>query len=681
MKRLFLSLALLASLSATAQQDMAYKIPQEAGAVVTLSGNKLLELLSASEFNNSAIGKKMIKELSRKNREGKIAGIEDLGINLGANAYYYYVQTDSISYHGLLLPLNDAAKFERLFDKDQEITRNGATRQMVSNSDKAYMTWNNTEASLVFGDLKRNYFDDSTVAARYGIKDEAYNGYNNTYPVMADTIVADVAAAADAVDSAVAADYAVATPAYEQDAAADVAVAAPARTEDEEPVEKTSTMEPPAYEDIPIDAPPPPMVQVVEAPPVGYTQERVSEEETHRNKVYNDNWEIRQNLARTWAGAFANGVFNRQPGAPSILGKKEFVAAQDKEASATLYLADIGNLYRGIFSYFSYRYFGRTFAGFKGMNAQLYLGKEQMRMTSEMMVDEKKAASYKKLYSHKLNSKFAKYVNSDKLIGFLSYSFDTEEYLKELPAMLNYAYGGYMQKYTEELDIASELLSIMLDEKAIAKVIKGDALFLVTDIAQKEYTYKTYEYNDDWEKKEVQRTRKETLPEFLLMVSSDDSYIIKRLLNDGMHKGVVKEKAGIYSLDRDVTKSPMDIHLLIKDGIVFCGTSYKDIENISLDRFQGNISKEHKKLMTKNNMTAFFDPNKLAGKIPREEFNSTRKLNMFNQWMTSTGKFYGRTTGIKGDRISGELIAEVPQGKENALKYFFSLIESASKND
>lgn len=675
MKPLFLSLGLLPALSATAQQDMAYKIPQEAGAVVTLRGNKLLELLSASEFNNSEIGKKMIKELSRK-RDGKIAGIEDLGINLAGNSYYYYVQTDSVSYHGVLLPIRDADKFAHLFDNDQEITRQGDTRQILSGSDKACMTWNNEMASMVISELKSGYFDDSTVAARYGIKE---NVYNDSYAVTADTIVADVAAVA--VDSAAAVDYAVAAPAYEQDAAADVAAAAPARAEDEEPVEKTSTMEPPAYEDIPIDAPPPPMVQVVEAPPVAYTQEQVSEEEAYRSRVYNDNWEIRQKLRKTWTGTFANAVFNRQPGAPSILGKKEFIAAQDKEASATLYLADIGNLYRGIFSYFSYRYFGRTFAGFKGMNAQLYLGKEQMRMTSEMMVDEKKASAYKKLYSHKLNSKFAKYVNSDKLIGFLSYSFDTEEYLKELPAMLNYAYGGYMHKYTEELDIASELLSIMLDEKAIAKVIKGDALFLVTDIVQKEYTYKTYEYNDDWEKKDVMRTRKETLPEFLLMVSSDDSYIIKRLLNYGMHKGVVKEKAGIYTLDRDVSKSPLDIHLLIKDGIVFCGTSYKDIENISLDRFQGNISKEHKKLMTKNNMTAFFDPNKLAGKIPREEFNSTRKLNMFNHWMTSTGKFYGRTTGMKGDRISGELIAEVPQGKENALKYFFSLIESASKND
>ncbi len=105
-----------------------------------------------------------------------------------------------------------------------------------------------------------------------------------------------------------------------------------------------------------------------------------------------------------------------------------------------------------------------------------------------------------------------------------------------------------MPKYNEELEIASELLSVMMDEKAIAKVVKGDALFLVTDIAQKEYTYKTYEYNDDYDRKEIERTKKETLPEFLFMMSSEDSYIIQRMLNYGVKKGAIKLNNGIYTL-------------------------------------------------------------------------------------------------------------------------------------
>lgn len=687
MKKLILSTCLLSGYAAVAQQDLAYKIPQQAGAVVTVRGNKFLELLSASEFNQSEMGKKMLKKMSREMKNGKLSTIEDFGINLTSNLYYYNVQTDSISYNCLLLPLSNAGKFERLFDDDKTIVRVGITGNSFMDSDGMILSWNSEMASLVFGDLKSGYFQDSTVAERYGIKEVSYSDYyyNNDY---ADTLVSAVASDVDAVEAVETEEATMAVPYTEEVQVVEAPVTDRDDEGEKEPpmVEKydVAREDPPAFEDIPADAPPPPVVEIA-APVEEYTVAAPVDNDYNRTAyeaAYEEQREIKQKLRKEWTGKYGHATFARTAGSSSILNNKEFLLAQDKNASATLFLDDIGNLYSGLFSYFAYRNFGRSLEGFKGMNAQLYMEKENMRITSEMIVDDKKAASYKKIYSHKLNKKFAKYVNSDKVIGFISYSFDTEAYLKELPEMLNHAYGGYMgRKYQEETDIASELLSIMLDEKAIAEVVKGDALFLVTDIAQKEYTYKAYEYNEDeYERKEVERTKKETLPEFLFMMSSDDSHIIQRLLNYGIKKEAITLKNGIYTLDRDITKSPMSAHLLIKDGIIFCGTSYKDLQDISLDRFQGNISKEQKQLL-KSNMTAFFDPKKLAGKIPVEEFHSERRLSMFNTWLNGTGKFYGKTTGIKGNRISGEMIAEVPDGKENSLKYFFSLIEGASKLD
>jgi hypothetical protein len=668
MKRVLLSACLLSGYAAVAQQDLAYKIPEKAGAVVTVRGNKLLELLSASEFNNSVVGKKMMKEMSRKGKKGQFSGVEDFGLNLASSMYYYNMQTDSISYNCILLPLNDAAKFERLLEGNSKITREGGNSKFYSESDNMMMTWNNEMVCIVFGDLKKNYFEDSTRAARYGIKEISYSDYyykDDAAAVMVDT----------ATEVAEVADYPIDIAMPAEDTDPGVVEAVP--VEEATPVVEAV----PALEDIPADAPDPPMVNVAVAEP-DYNNDY---DKSAYEKAYEEQRKLKQQLRKEWISGFANKLNAQTISSPSILNKKEFSAVQDKTAAATLYLGDIGNLYRGIFPYLSYSYFAQPLDGYKSMNAQLYLDKEQMRITSDLTVDDKKAASYKKLYGHKLNSKFAKYVNSDKLIGFVSYSFDTEEYLKELPNLLSYAYtgysAGYSNKYKEELDIASELITLILDEKAIAKVVKGDALLLVTDVAQKEYTYKTYEYNDDYERKEIERKKKETLPEFLFMMSSEDTRIIERLLNYGIHKGLVNVKNGIYTLDRDISKSPLDVHLLIKDGIVFCGTSLKDIQDISLDRFQGNISKEQKKLLMKSNATAFFNPKQLAGKIPEEEFHSSRRLDMFNYWMNGTGKFYAKTTGIKGNHISGEMIAEVPQGKENALKYFFSLIESASKMD
>ncbi len=104
MKRIVLSACLLSAYVAGAQQDLAYKIPEQARAVVTVRGNKLLDLLSASEFNNSEMGKKMLNKITRKMEKGKVSSIEDFGVNLASNMYYYNMQTDSISYNSLLLP-------------------------------------------------------------------------------------------------------------------------------------------------------------------------------------------------------------------------------------------------------------------------------------------------------------------------------------------------------------------------------------------------------------------------------------------------------------------------------------------------------------------------------------------------------------------------------------------------
>ena len=141
-------------------------------------------------------------------------------------------------------------------------------------------------------------------------------------------------------------------------------------------------------------------------------------------------------------------------------------------------------------------------------------------------------------------------------------------------------------------------------------------------------------------------------------------------------------KNDIYTLGGSLTKnSPFAFHILIKDGIIFCGTSYRDIQQISNGSYVGNISREHKNLLLKNNVSMLFNPRNVAGKIPATEWNNMRRLEDFNTLMNAMGPMYARTTGIKNGHISGEMIATVSGGKENALKYFFSLVEMAARLD
>ncbi len=235
------------------------------------------------------------------------------------------------------------------------------------------LIWDNEMACFVFGDLKRRYFDDSTVAARYGIKEVNYSDYY--YKEGEEIVSAEVADYA--ADTAVAAyDDQVATEAvpivspYENEGEK----ASPADSEAVYDVAADAAV--PALEDIPVDAPPPPVVELVAAPAAvasyGSNHNTVAYDE-----AYEEQNQIKQKLAKAWTATFARAAFARKAGGPSILNNKEFLLAQDKNASATLYLEDVGHLYADLFSFVSYRYFSRSLEGFKGLNAQLYMDKEK----------------------------------------------------------------------------------------------------------------------------------------------------------------------------------------------------------------------------------------------------------------------------------------------------------------
>ncbi len=677
MKYLFLSTLLFTGYSALSQ-DLAYKIPQNATAVVSLKGDKLLELFSIPEFNRSAIGRKFLEEAKRKDGNGSYNSIEDFGIQLNGTAYYYNQQTDSIGYNCLLFRLADVSLFEQKFGESQReniVVRDGF-KIFTNNKENMILVWDNEKAYLVIGKLKDSYIEEDSVrAARYGIKKVNYSDYYYETPPASDEdfTVTDTAAV------------------LENSYSVDVA-AAPATdyapTEDRPeliPITDSVVYENPPAEPWP---PAPPTV----APPTANDAYATAEVSSYDNsfdqvayqKAYEANKEAKEKLVKQWVYNYTLAGFKKNNADASIVSNAAYQRSLDKNAAATFYLADVPSLYQGFLPYYSYRYLGlgNSMKGFGSINARLYLGKEEARLVSEMEVDDKKAASYKKMYAHKPNKKFAKYLNSDKMVGFMSYAFDTETYLKELPEMLDQSMGRYFGLYNDEIGIGAELFSLLLDEKAVAKVIKGDALLVLSDVSPKEYTYTTYEYNDNYERTETKKTKTETLPDFLFMLSSDDTHLLERVLNYGIKKEKVILKNGIYTLDSKLTKSaPFTFHVLIKDGIIFCGTAYHDLQSISTDTYPANSTKEQKNLLLKNNMALYFNPKSLIGKLSKQELGDTRFLKGINTLLHNAGTFYARTTGVKGNYISGEMVATVPEDKANALAYFFSLVDLASKLD
>jgi hypothetical protein len=305
----------------------------------------------------------------------------------------------------------------------------------------------------------------------------------------------------------------------------------------------------------------------------------------------------------------------------------------------------------------------------------LYLEKDAIRIGSSITLSNEIAQAFTKINKRKINKKLLNYINEDKLTGYMAYSLDSKAYLQQYPKLMNRMYGSV---FKEEADMATDLFSLLLDEEAVSKVIKGDGLFIFNGLTQKNGTYQTYKYNEDnFERDTITKTKKETLPDFLFMVSTEDTRLLNKLIAYGVKKKVVSDLHNCYEIS--VPKSPMSLYFAIHDGIIFIGTDVYEIEQIVNNKYEAKISSKHRDKILKNNLSIYFSSKKLAGNIPVDEAGSPEKLEKTNKILNSLGDIYISTAPIKGNIFSSEISMDIPVKGQNALKYLFSIVENMNQ--
>lgn len=616
MKKLIkLSLLFLLPFAVNAQ-ELIYKVPKNATVVAKINANNFFRYLPVDEFNKSFIGKSFLAA-AFTDSTATVKDVQNFGINLSSSAYYYYQQTDSIGYNVFLLPIKDVTKLDQFSTTHgNKFTQNGDLRRMDNKDSSTVVMWNKEVLYVINATLKDEFFKDSLVAKRYGIENVRFFGQDDDADII-DSVSVDTTTVSTATE----------VEEVEEEEMDEVAVA------------KSDEM----YDDY---------------------YKKLAEQTTKKNA-----------LKYTWLIKKIDELNNAK--FESINAVAAYTSRVDNNALASVWLANIGDLYSNFIPRdLKFNTLG-IFGAYKSLNANLYADNESIRINTEVEIREAEAKSFAKMYKHKLNRKFFKYVNSEKTIGMVSYALNTEAYLKEIPKLMMSAYGTILGGKEDEAALGAEFFSLLLDEKAIAKVVKGDALFLVNDLSSREVSYTGYEYDEDYKSIEVQKKKTETLPNFLMMFSSDDTSFFDRLLKIGMNRNLLSVDNNLYKIE--VQKGIFDVYFLIKDKMVFCGTSLTDLQQISNNSYKANISKKQKNLLAKNNFTAYFSAKNLVGKIPKEEIGNIETLLTLNKTLGGMGDIYIKSNGIKGNIVSGEMVSEVPAGHQNGIKYLFSLIENAQQ--
>lgn len=688
MKKTLLTLSILSAALAAHAQDLRQFIPHNAVYVGSVHPNIINQQANSSSLKHHFLTKPFIEPFVQNFvDEADDFKLESLGINNQVPSYYYYQKTDSINYQVQVYALNNSALLVNKIE-DLELVQpiqNIEGYNLVNMGDGKYYLFDATKLFIINADLETYYYykDKNN---RYGLKNvNFYDHYdykedpNNDYEEEDDDDndedydddAVTTVEVTEAVDSAMAYDDVIPPPTiyrYQTDN----------NQEEETAIEVTKEDAPPAVIDYSV-------TKNVEASPVEIaTTDGVvaataavasiepSEYYKQAEESYSAAYKEQQNLVDSITNIFVQAYISElTQQKTSILADKNYVKSVNKNAYANVYVRQLPT-YNPLHWY--------TLGLSNAMtntavypdyySANLVLDDEKIDFNYNIALNKEQAKKYKKVEKRKVNKKLLKYLNYDKDIAALSYAFNTEQYL-------NFTYDQFKQlpfpEFSDEARIATDIVQLFLDEQAIGEAVQGDGIFVITGINDHQYNYITYDYDDDYNYKEIRKEKNERLPDFLYAYSTKNSLIHRKVLDYVTKYKYIKSKDGIYSTTKELANDmPYQLHILVKNDIIFLSTQLKDIKKIAFDKYPNKSNCSQKRKMRKHTVYGYFRPEMLKDQFKTDNLEMNLKVNNI---LNNLGQFEWKQPKMKCRNSKGTITAEVGQGANNALDYMLQTID------
>lgn len=394
-------------------------------------------------------------------------------------------------------------------------------------------------------------------------------------------------------------------------------------------------------------------------------------------------YNFRKRIGKDWTKKYVLDLFNKNV-IMSIATNKKFQKSKKKNASATLWIRNYGMLMTDLFKSFGgYLYpmyaegGDQNIYGVEEVTANLFFDKSDARILLDMSVSSDMKKSFKKIYNKKMGSNLVNSFDHDKALAFWSISIDTEETLKEYPELLHKMYGGILPKFQEEMELVGDLFSLVIDEKAVGRLVTGDALLVLNDFSKQEVEYTTYEYDKDYKRKEVTKTKEEFIPDFTLMIGSEEEDLLNKFFKLGEKHKAVEIENNVVKFKTKKSDIPFDLYSVVKNDVLYLTTSKTNALSIASGNNNFN-TKKHSKLVRDNSTVLFVDVNAVLNKIPNKWMSKSEKEAMrFSTDNLNDGVF--RVSRMKGNTISSELKISTQGTEENTLKLLLEFINTVAK--
>jgi len=637
---ILLGLLALASFPIQAQ-DLINKVPRDANALLTFDTQTFFSLIPTKEINTKLGSLGMFERLNEL-LSTSVSDVGEMGFDLQSKSYLYVRKTDSITFVGGLIPLNSVSKFKNLLTKDTPIIT------LVDGLETAYtadntirLSWDESTLYILSGHLDDTYFNDPDVRSAFGLSELAFQDYDY-YDADVDTAYAWESTDFDIEDETV---------------FLDTAITLEEEWEDIDTTDWAMENEESWSEDVVEDE--------IDFEDDSYLESMriTSQDDSLKNKI-KELW-INKEMAKTLSGNHIH-----------VRGKSLLPAKLKKNVVANLYIKDLSELYTDLMPVNMgavYAVTGQKFdLGITSLSYDFIVDNNELKISGYIEVDDEMKPYMKDIYTSKINPKFLQYISAEDL-GFFSMHFNTAAYINYIPAYLNRYKDLLGSRVGSFYEVGSVLFDVLLDEEAIAKVFKGDNLFVLNGLTQKEVTYVDYDYDEDYNATEVERKKMETVPSFLYMFGSDDQRLFQRLLQLGISQEEVSEHNGVYTIKTDGKIMP-EIYVVLHKGIIFVGNDLAKITAIQTQSFRNKPIAKYSKMIKKNNLAAVFSLNKVPDMLKNLGMPIPLTMKQSVESLAAYGDVSITSTNVKGNKLSSELSIAFPKEQNNALNYLFNYI-------
>lgn len=307
----------------------------------------------------------------------------------------------------------------------------------------------------------------------------------------------------------------------------------------------------------------------------------------------------------------------------------------------------------------------------------LYFDKDKVRLVNNYQHrDSEIQKRFSAVYQGKKNKKLTSLI-TDKSVGYYALNLDGYKYFDLVYSLLESNEDN--GKYQKELALIMETVKIVLDEEAISKIAPGNGIFVLNDLKAKKVDYTDYEYDENYNSKEIKKTKDVVVPDFTFAFATENDNYWKRVFEVLTSNKELSEKfsknGDIYYLKKDPKNSNYidQIYFTVKDGVVYLTTS---LENLMAKK-QSSVSEKWAKDASKHPASGSINTQRLMQGLEKE-FKTISQKKALDLFRKNVGDIYFKTD-VKGESIETEFNYTTPNSSENSLMYFFDFCSDLIK--